>query len=60
MRKIALEWLYRELKRAKIALGHAESRPGVTREELDNLEQKIAAIDWMIPLVIKAEDEDYA
>lgn len=59
-REDALRFLYKHLRESKIALGHAESRPGVTREELDNLEQKIAAIDWMIPLVIKAEDEDYA
>lgn len=58
MRDEALEWLYRELKRAKIALGYAESRPGVTREELDNLQRKIAVIDWMIPLVIKAQEEE--
>lgn len=58
MRQKALEWLYRELKKAKIALGNAESRPGVTREELDNLQRKIAVIDWMIPLVIKAQEEE--
>lgn len=57
MRKTALEWLYRELRKAKIALGHAESRPGVAREELDNLQRKIDVVDWVIPLVIKSEDE---
>lgn len=53
----ALRFLYKHLREAKIALGMAENRPGVTREELDNLERKIAAIDWMIPLVINAEEE---
>ena len=57
MRQLVLEWLYREMKKTKIALGHAESRHGVTREELDNLQRKIDVLDWVIPLVIKAEVE---
>lgn len=57
MRDDALRFLYRELKSAKIALGRAESRPGVTAEELANLERKIAAIDWILPLVIKEDDD---
>lgn len=58
MREDALEFLYRELKSAKIALGRAETRPGVTAEELENLERKIAAIDWILPLVIKEDTDD--
>lgn len=58
MRDDALRFLYRELKSAKIALGRAETRPGVTDEELENLERKVAAIDWIIPLVIMAKEEE--
>ena len=58
MREDALRFLYRELKAAKIALGRAETRPGVTADELENLERKIAAIDWILPLVISAKEED--
>ena len=57
MRDDALRFLYKELKSAKIALGRAETRPGVTDEEIANLERKVAAIDWILPLVIK-EDAD--
>lgn len=57
-RKLALEWLYRELRKAKIALGHAESRPGVTREELDNLQRKIDVLDYMTTLVNKEPVEE--
>lgn len=53
----ALRFLCKSLKEAKIALGRAESRPGVTQEEIENLERKIAAIDWMIPLVMSAKEE---
>lgn len=58
MRQLALEWLYRELKKAKIALGHAESRPGVAREELDNLQRKIDVLDYLTYLVIKEPVEE--
>lgn len=57
-REDALRFLYKHLRESKIALGNAECRPGVKQEELDNLERKIAAIDWMIPLVIKAQEEE--
>lgn len=56
IRDNALSFLYRELRAAKIALGHAESKTNVSREELENLQKKIDAIDWMIPIVMK-EDE---
>ena len=56
-REDALRMLYKQLREAKIALGHVESKPGVKQEELDNLERKIAVIDWMIPLVISAKEE---
>lgn len=56
-REEALRFLYKQLREAKIAFGRAEGRPGVKREELDNLEQKITVIDWIIPLVIKAGED---
>ena len=47
----ALNYLYSELRKSKHALGHAESRKGVTQEELSNLKRKIENIDWIICLV---------
>ena len=58
MRQKALKWLDRELKMAKIALGHAESRPGVTREELDNLQRKTDVLDYLTYLVNKEPVEE--
>ena len=58
MRQLALDWLYRELKKAKIALGHAETRPGVTQEELDNLQRKIDVLDYLTTLVNKEPVEE--
>lgn len=56
-REEALRFLYKHLRETKIALGKAENRPGVKQEELDNLERKIAVIDWLIPLAIKAKED---
>ena len=56
-REASLRFLYKQLKDAKLALGNAENRPGVKQEELNNLQRKIEMLDWMIPLVIKAEEE---
>ena len=57
-REEALRMLYKQLREAKTALGQAQSKPHVPEIEIFNLERKIAVIDWMIPLVIKAEGED--
>lgn len=50
MRLIALRWLYKELKKAKIDLGHAELRQN-NEEERNNLRQKIDTLDWIISVV---------
>ena len=57
MREDALRFLYKQLREAKIALGRAEYKPGVKPEELENLQKKIDMLDWIIPIVIKAEEE---
>jgi len=56
MRQNALEWLYRELKKAKISLGHAEARQN-NQEERNNLEKKIATLDWLIGAVLSMKEE---
>ena len=55
VRENALQYLYRELKKAKIALGQAESRPGVLIEELENLQNKVEVLDWLTVLVNKED-----
>lgn len=57
-REDALRFLYKQLKDAKIAYGRAEGRPGVKQEELENLQRKIDVLDWVIPLVIKEDDDE--
>lgn len=60
IREDALRFLYKHLREAKISLGRAENRPGVKREEMENLQRKIDMLDWIIPLVIRAEEEEHA
>ena len=52
----SLEWLYRELKRTKIALAHLERRDdggcGCCRERHD-LERKQAVVEWLIQRVLE-------
>ena len=43
-----MDWLYGLQRKTKQALGRAESRPGVTHEELDALNRKLAYIDKLI------------
>lgn len=57
MRDAALKFIYAEKRKAKIALGQAETRPGVKQDELDNLRQRIEVLEWLEPLVLNAEEE---
>lgn len=52
IREDALKYIYKELKQAKIALGRAETKPNVSQEELDNLQKKIAVLDWLTPFAL--------
>lgn len=53
----ALDYLYRDLKRTRIALGNAERREGVKQEELEDLTHKADVIEWLTALVLKEEAE---
>ena len=55
MRDDALSYLYKKLKKARIALAFAESKPGTTKKELDNIQHKIHVLEWISALVLKEE-----
>lgn len=50
--RLALAYLYKELKRAKRTLAYVEYRSR-SEEELRNLQNKIDSLDWLIALAIK-------
>lgn len=57
MREIVLKWLYKELKKTRVALGHAEGKQGVKQRELDDLRCKIDLLEYLCGLVIKEDVE---
>lgn len=50
--RMALAYLYRELKKAKRTLAYVEYKSR-SEEELRNLQNKIDALEWLITLAIK-------
>ena len=48
----ALHLLYKQLKKAKIDLGHAEQRQNNLGEQ-ENLKRKIDTLEWIIGVVIE-------
>lgn len=54
-RDIALKWLYDQLRKKRIALGKAESKPGVSAEEIESLQSSIDVIEWIIGKVLEGE-----
>jgi hypothetical protein len=57
MREKALEWLYKEIRRLRQSLGHAEQKHGVTQGELDALTGKLDMLEYLCGLVIKEDVE---
>ncbi len=58
MQYTALQWLYAQLRRERVALGRAEKRPGHTEVELHNIMAKIDILEWIIGIVeAKGENE---
>ncbi len=56
MREKALKWLYGMLRRKRIALGRADSKANVPKEEIENLNDDITVIEWIIGKVLEGED----
>lgn len=54
MRDESLKYIHKQLKKAKIAQGYAESTK-TTQKELDNIQRKIDVLEWLIPVVLKEE-----
>lgn len=48
-----LNYLYREIKAAKIAMAHAEKKPNVSPSELVNIRTKIEVLDGLVELVLR-------
>lgn len=53
----ALDYLYKEIKKTKVSIGHAERKPGVTQQELDDLNRKAEILELTAALVLKEGEE---
>lgn len=51
-----LEWLYKQLKQKRIALGNAESKPNVSSGEIEDIKRAIDTIECIIAIVIERDD----
>ena len=54
----ALEWIERQIRQARQALGRAEYKPGVKPEELENLSAKIELLEFISGEVLKVDGAD--
>lgn len=51
----ALEWVEKQIKKTRQALGRAEYKPGVKPEELENLRGKLELLEWISGAVLRTE-----
>ena len=52
----AYEWICREIRDKRRALGQAEKKPNVPAEELQKLNDAIEILEWLSQLVLGAKE----
>ena len=57
MAQPAYEYLCRLIRKKRIALGQAESRSGVTQEEINTINRQIELLEWTSQLVLAVKEE---
>lgn len=50
--QIALDWLYRQLKKKRMALGNAEKKPNISDSEIADISSAIDIIEYIIGAVL--------
>ena len=53
MEQKALEWLYSQLRKKRIALGQAERKPNCNEDELKNIQTAIEVIEWITEMIMR-------
>lgn len=54
----AIEYVERELRRAKLSFSNAMKKSGVKQEEIDNIKNKIHILEFIRRIVIEYGDEN--
>ena len=53
MCELALKWLYGQLREKRRSIGRAEKKPNVDAVEIENLQESIEIIEWIIGKVLE-------
>lgn len=56
MRDRALYWVERQIRKTRIAVGHAEQKPNVPVEEMAYLNDTLEVLEWISQLVLGAKE----
>lgn len=56
MRERAFKWVEKQIRKTRIAIGHAEQKPNAY-DEVDGLYDKLAILEWISQLVLGAKEE---
>ena len=54
----ALEWVEKQIRQTRQALGRAEYKPGVKADELENLRRRIDLLEFISGAVLKEDAPD--
>lgn len=55
-RERAQEWVEKQIRKTRIAIGHAESKQSVNSSEVRNLYQRLNMLEWLSQLVLGAKE----
>lgn len=55
MRERAFEWVEKQIRKTRISIGHAESKPNAF-DEVDGLYDRLEMLEWLSQLVLGAKE----
>lgn len=55
----ALLFVEKQIRSTRQALGRSEQKPGVTHEEIENLNIRLELLEWISAAVLSYNEEDY-
>ena len=57
MRERAFKWVEKQIRKTRISIGHAEQKPNISHDEVDNLYTTLETLEWISQLVLGAKEE---
>lgn len=56
MRDKALEWVEKQIRKTRISIGHAESKPNVSAREVADLYEKLEILEYISQVVLGVKE----